>query len=141
LKSEEIAMDEIYTYEPKLLGLSRRFVGAILGILLFLLITVPVYKYQLQIRPLNYLVAGLTSPGIVTWFIIMFTFESGQLPLATSFILLDLMIFGFSSIPSAVIGSFSISTQKPRRSIGLLLLVLYLLIALGCGLLFYGFLS
>lgn len=97
---------ETNTDEPKLLGLPRRFVGAIAGILIFLLITVPVYKYQLQIKPLTYLVAGLTSPGILAWFIIMFTFEDSQISLSTSFILLDLMVFGLSSIPAAVIGSF-----------------------------------
>jgi len=132
--------------EAKLLGLPRSIVGVIAGILAFLLITVPVHLYQIQ-SPTKLLaipLAGLTSPGLITYFLISFMSIALNIdfidPSSLTFTVIFFFVYyGISSLPAALIGSFLISDKRIDRVVGFDFLVIYLLIVLGCGFIFRGF--
>ena len=115
------------TSSKKLFWLSRPLLGALIGILSFLLIEVIFWSTNLFT---GFII--LISPGILTaWTIIPSSMQwSTSIGLR---ILSYSIIFGISAIPPAVLGSFIISKEKEPRSAGIVLSIIYIIFLLTIG--------
>lgn len=114
------------------LRLVRPVVGAIIGLILFLLPTSPflfselgIISYGYYSSPLWLIDAVLIGPGLLTFFMFGSLLDSlGIIDPQNPY----LFILGAASIPSMIIGFLVCSHQKYMRIAGIVILVFYILI-------------
>jgi hypothetical protein len=129
--NKELASQEINepTAEPKLFGLPRTLVGALIGVLFF---TVILLLLKASSDSPAYL--ALLFPGILA--IDMLGLSGNANNVST-----DSIAYLVSGLPSAILGSLIISKKKVNRKIGLGLAIIYLIFSLCYGLLLVLFMS
>ena len=106
---------------------SRKYFGTIIGVITFLSLVFVIA----QVKQLQILSNSLILPGAALFVFIILPL---RLPSVAITILHYLFIFGVSSIPAGFIGSLLISTKK---SVGIRVLVIYLLYLLLVAILIY----
>jgi hypothetical protein len=117
----------VVTPRPKLFGLPRPWVGAIIGIILFLLVEFIFWTTKLMTAFLI-----LLSPGILTrWIIIPPTiaWSTSNSSRALAYTILAVI----SAIPPAIFGSLIVSSEKETRSFGITLSIIYFILLLVIG--------
>lgn len=110
--------------DPKLFGLPRPLVGAVIGVLVFLVLSSIAQGIEADLAS-----AALLSPGYLTILILSVTGLG-------AFVLIlggNAILFSVSSIPPAIIGSLVISKKKETRRNGFILLGMYFIISMLAG--------
>lgn len=129
--NKELASQEIKapTAEPKLFGLPRNLVGALIGVLFFTVIFL-------------LLKASSDSPAFLALFFpgILAIDMLGLSDNANRFVT-DSIAYVVSGLPSAILGWLIISRKKLNRNIGLGLSIIYLIFSLCYGLLLVLFMN
>jgi hypothetical protein len=120
--NELLSNENESTSEPKLLGLPRSAAGALIGVLIFLIVSV-LTTWGTESKLLS---AILLSPGILTLMLINYI-KLGSSVLGLGNIIL---MFAISSIPAAIIGSLIISKKKIFRISGFVLLGIYFILSI-----------
>ena len=121
---------ETDTGEPKVLGLPRSRIGAAIGVLVFIVISILAW----EIKALEFVFIGLLLPGILVFLLLSLVLYLLGLDLEYLFnvspLAYNIIRFGvaliFSSPLAAIIGARLISTDKSVRKNGFTLLVIYL---------------
>jgi len=129
LMNKEFASQEsnVLTSKPKLFGLPRPWVGAIIGIILFLLVEVIFWITKLMTAFLI-----LLSPGILAGWIIIpptIAWSTSNASRALSYSVLAVI----SAIPPAILGSRIVSREKETRLFGIALSIIYFILLLVIG--------
>ena len=111
-----------------ILGLPRPLLGALIGILLFLLLVIPLKLLEHRFILLSFVLLDLELLGRLT-ISALSAFADIELPETVSRVLSTLL----SAIPPAVLGFLIGSTRRSIRVTGIVLLAIYLCIILALG--------
>jgi hypothetical protein len=104
------------TFEPKLFGLPRSWVGALSGILLYVVLVLSFFNAK-QVE----LLWAIFLPGILVSEFLSNTFVS------------KVILFGLSSLPFALFGFLIFSQSEMKRTAGILALLMYFLLLMMVG--------
>ncbi len=114
--------------ETKILGLPRPLAGALIGILIYLAILLPLKFLDYNSLVLYFLALNLELLGRITILIIGLTAKM-DMPRNLS----NLISVTVSTLPAGILGSLIGSSGKPTRRRGIIFAAFYLVFILACG--------